>query len=180
MSATGRGPRIHITGASGTGTTTLGRALARELACAHFDTDDYYWMPTHPPYREKRAPAERVRLLERDMGDAGDAWVLSGSASGWGDPLIPRFTAVVFLWVPTELRLQRLRVREERENIPPDDREEFLAWAARYDEAGMEQRSRTLHERWLADLACPVIRLEGDLTNAARLRRVRAALTMPP
>jgi adenylate kinase family enzyme len=169
-------PRIHITGASGTGTTTLGRALAQELRCAHFDSDDYYWVPTQPPYREKREPAERVRLLERDLGDA---WVLSGSVSGWGDPLIPRFALVVFLWVPKELRLARLRLREERESIPPDDREEFLAWAAAYDEAGMEQRSRTLHERWLAALACPVLRLEGDLTTGERLRRVRAALTMP-
>lgn len=177
MSAGGPGPRVHITGASGTGTTTLGRALARAFACAHFDSDDYYWLPTHLPYREKRAPAERVRLLERDMGEA---WVLSGSVSGWGDPLIPRFTAVVFLWLPTELRLQRLRVREERDDIPPDDREEFLAWAARYDEAGLEQRSRTLHERWLAALDCPVVRLAGDLTTGERLRRVRAALTMPP
>lgn len=169
-------PRIHITGAAGTGTTTLGRALARELSCAHFDSDDYYWFPTQPPYREKREPAERVRLLRRDLGDA---WVLSGSLSGWGDALIPSFTAVVFLWVPTELRLERLRIREERENVPPDDREEFLAWAAAYDEAGMELRSRTLHEAWLARLACPLIRLEGDLTTGERLRRVRAALTMP-
>jgi adenylate kinase family enzyme len=169
--------RIHITGASGTGTTTLGRALAQELQCAHFDSDDYYWLPTQPPYRKKRAPAERLRLLQLDLGDA---WVLSGSASGWGDPLIPRFTAVVFLWVPKELRLVRLRLREERESIPPDDREEFLAWAARYDTAGMEQRSRTLHERWLAALTCPVIRLEGDLTTGERLRRVRVALTMTP
>jgi hypothetical protein len=125
----------------------------------------------------KREPAERVSLLERELGDA---WVISGSLSGWGDAFIPRFTAVVFLWVPTELRLARLRRREERERIPPDEREEFLAWAAAYDEAGMEQRSRTLHEAWLAGIPCPVIRLEGDLTTFERLRRVRAALTMPP
>jgi adenylate kinase family enzyme len=169
--------RIHITGASGTGTTTLGRALARELECAHLDSDDYYWVPTRPPFREKREPAERVRLLERDLGDA---WVLSGSLTGWGDPLIPRFTAVVFLWVPTELRLARLRAREERANVPAEGREEFLAWAAAYDVAGTEQRSRVLHERWLTALTCPVLRLEGDLTTAERLRRMRAALTMPP
>jgi len=170
-------PRIHITGASGTGATTLGRALAQELPCAHFDSDDYYWFPTQPPYRKKREPAERFRLLQIDLGDA---WVLSGSLVGWGDPLIPRFTAVVFLWVPKELRLARLRRREERMNIPVADREEFLAWAAAYDGAGMEMRSRTMHEAWLAKLACPVLRLEGDLTTGERLRRVRAALTMPP
>jgi len=31
--------RIHITGASGSGTTTLGEHLAKELGCAHFDND---------------------------------------------------------------------------------------------------------------------------------------------
>jgi len=48
---------VHITGASGSGTTTLGRALAERLGWMHLDTDDFYWLPTDPPYREKR-PAE--------------------------------------------------------------------------------------------------------------------------
>ena len=33
--------RLHTLGASGSGTTTLGRALAERLQCPHFDTDDY-------------------------------------------------------------------------------------------------------------------------------------------
>ena len=32
--------RIHILGASGSG-TTLGRALVEYIQCPHFDTDDY-------------------------------------------------------------------------------------------------------------------------------------------
>ena len=36
--------RIHILGAAGSGTTTLGRALAERLQCPHFDTDDYFWL----------------------------------------------------------------------------------------------------------------------------------------
>jgi adenylate kinase family enzyme len=38
--------RIHILGASGSGTTTLAKALANELGYKHFDTDDYYWIPS--------------------------------------------------------------------------------------------------------------------------------------
>jgi hypothetical protein len=38
--------RIHILGASGTGTTTLGKALADRLNCPHFDADRFYWLPT--------------------------------------------------------------------------------------------------------------------------------------
>jgi adenylate kinase family enzyme len=44
--------RIHIMGASGSGVTSLGRASADALAIPHHDTDDYFWQPTTPPYRD--------------------------------------------------------------------------------------------------------------------------------
>ena len=40
--------------------------------------------------------------------------------------------------------------------------EEFLAWAARYDEGGLDMRSRALHEQYIRTLACPVLELESD------------------
>ena len=100
--------RLHITGASGSGTTTLGAALAATLGCPHHDTDDFYWLPTDPPYREERDPAERLRLLETALGSA-PAWLLSGSIGGWGEPLTPLFDAVVFLTAPTDMRIERPR-----------------------------------------------------------------------
>jgi adenylate kinase family enzyme len=88
--------RIHILGASGAGTTTLGRALAARLQCPHFDTDDYFWLPTDPPFTHQRERTQRQRLLMDDI-TAHDAWVLSGSLCGWGDVAIPLFELVVFL-----------------------------------------------------------------------------------
>jgi adenylate kinase family enzyme len=164
--------RIHITGASGAGTTTLGRALAMKLSCAHFDADDYYWLPTRPRYREKRAIEERRALLLRDLGPHA-SWVLSGSLVSWGQPLVPLFDRVVYLSVPTEVRLRRLRAREEERYARDRDRtraeferdcEEFLAWAAGYDDGGMDTRSRARHAAWLAALPCPVTRIEGERT----------------
>ena len=38
---------------------------------------------------------------------------------------------------------------------------EFLAWAAAYDTAGREQRSRVAHEEWLARQRAPVTRLNS-------------------
>ena len=35
--------RIHISGSSGSGTTTLAGALAGKTGYAHFNTDDYYF-----------------------------------------------------------------------------------------------------------------------------------------
>ena len=103
--------RIHILGASGSGTTTLGHALAERLNYAHFDTDDYFWLPTDPPFTEKREITLRQQLLMDDLTAHG-SWILSGSLCGWGDVAIPLFELVVFLWIPPETRMERLRQRE--------------------------------------------------------------------
>jgi adenylate kinase family enzyme len=95
--------RIHILGASGSGTTTLGRALAERLQCPHFDTDDYFWLPTDPPYTQQRERTERQQLLMDDI-TAHDAWVVSGSLCGWGDVAISLFELVVFLSIPHDIR----------------------------------------------------------------------------
>jgi adenylate kinase family enzyme len=105
--------RIHILGASGSGTTTLGRALAERLQYTHFDTDDYFWLPTDPPFTHQRERTERQQLLMDDL-TAHDAWVVSGSLCGWGDVAIPLFELVVFLAIPHDIRMARLRQRERR------------------------------------------------------------------
>jgi adenylate kinase family enzyme len=84
--------RIHIFGASGSGTSTLGRVLADKLSVHHFDADDYYWKQTEQPYTVKRRPEERVLMLLADM-DKAQSWVLSGSVVSWGDSL---YSAVLF------------------------------------------------------------------------------------
>ena len=154
------GPRrLHITGASGCGVSTLGAALAARLGCAHLDTDDFYWRPTDPPYRESRPIAERLALIAAALDDAATAgWVLSGSLDGWGDPLIPRFGRVVFLTAPTELRLERLAERERRRYgaaIEPGGplhahHLDFMAFAAAYDTGAFTStltgRHRARHE----------------------------------
>ncbi len=52
---------IHIFGASGSGTTTLGRKICSELGYCFMDTDDYFWLPTNPKYTTKRDKKERER-----------------------------------------------------------------------------------------------------------------------
>ena len=37
---------IHIYGAAGSGTTTLGRKISEELGYKFMDTDDYFRLPT--------------------------------------------------------------------------------------------------------------------------------------
>jgi adenylate kinase family enzyme len=175
-------PRIHITGASGTGTTALGRALAGRLRIPHFDSDDYYWIPTVPPYRIRRDKAVRDARLDEDLASFAD-WVWSGSALSWN--IQPAVTLCVFLTVPRELRLTRLRAREQAAfELPYVSHEErdaelevFLAWAASYDDGGMTGRTLARHEAWLAGLSIPVLRIDGDTTTEQRVERVVDALS---
>jgi adenylate kinase family enzyme len=172
--------RIHITGASGSGQTTLGASLAERFGYRHFDADHYYWIPTEPPFTTPREVEERRRMLGADL-NAHPRWVISGSLMAWGDPFIPLFDLVVFLYVPHDIRMERLIARESArfgsEAIAPGGRLhqhhfEFVSWAEKYDTAGDEQRSLVLHNRWLASLKRPVLRLEGDLTIEERLTRI--------
>jgi adenylate kinase family enzyme len=161
--------RIHILGAFGSGTTTLGRALAERLQCPHFETDDYVWFPTDPPYTHQRERPERQQLLMDDV-TAHDSWVVSGSLCGWGDVAIPLFELVVFLSLPHDIRMTRLRQREHErfgERILPggdmyESSQAFLVRAASYDEGELDIRSRLLHEQWLSTLPCPILCFEGE------------------
>jgi adenylate kinase family enzyme len=161
--------RIHIFGASGSGTTTLGRTLSEPLNIPHFDTDDYFWMKTPTPYTVKREVPERSKLLESDLVQFPE-WVLSGSLCGWGDFATSLFGLVVFLWIPGEVRMRRLREREiDRygvDAISPggwfyDHHSEFIAWASKYDTAGVDMRSKSLHEQWMKKLPCRLLMIEG-------------------
>jgi adenylate kinase family enzyme len=161
--------RIHIFGASGAGTTTLGRALADVLAIPHHDTDDYYWLPTTPPYRQKRTVADRLRLMREMFLDRSD-WILSGALDGWGDSIVQLSDLVVFVDVPVDIRLKRLRDRETRhfgaDAVAPGgwrhrETEEFIEWASHYDDGSREGRSLVRHLAWLDALACPALRIDG-------------------
>ena len=175
--------RIHITGASGSGVTSLGRALADSLAIPHHDTDDYFWQPTIPPYRKMRDAGERLKLM-REMFLPRGGWVLSGSLNGWGDALIADFDLVVFLVTPREIRLQRLRAREAA-HFGADavaaggwrhkETEEFIEWASGYED-GTASRNLLKHQIWLGALPCPVLRLDGSRPLPELVEQVRRAI----
>ena len=174
--------RIHIFGASGSGTSTLGRELAARLGCPHLDTDKYFWLPTDPPFRKTRETGERLAMLMDDLQH--EEWVLSGSLCGWGDPCIPLFDLAVYLWIPHDLRMSRLAAREieryGKDAVGSESSRKFLDWAAQYDNGGLDVRSRALHEAWMANLPCSLIKLEGDLSVDEQVAQVLLALRAKP
>ncbi|MFK7700628.1 AAA family ATPase [Pseudomonas caspiana] len=164
---------ILITGAPGSGTSTLGRDLSRALSARHLEGDDYQWLPTNPPYQQMVAKDQRGAALLADMQASVDT-VVSGSVMGWGRELEDAFDLVVFLYIPSDIRLARLKLREEQRFGKA--RPEFLAWAAQYDSGTEPGRSLQQHRAWLEQRRCEVLRLEGDLSEEGRLSAVLAVL----
>jgi len=174
---------VHIVGASSSGTTTLGAALAERLGAAHLDTDAYFWLPTDPPFTDRRPAEARIAMMEADLAGRAGA-VISGSLIGWGDALAVRFDLVVFLHVPPDIRMARLLARERQRygaEIEPGGRMHaphlaFVEWAQGYDRPGFAGRSLERHRAWLAGLACPVVEIAGAPPVEESLARVTAAL----
>ena len=101
---------IHIIGATGAGTSTLGQALEREYGCKWLDTDNYFWFPTDPPFNKSRPREERAALMAAEM-QKHEKCVISGSLCGWGDLFIPQFDLVIFIDTLTDIRIERLQKR---------------------------------------------------------------------
>jgi adenylate kinase family enzyme len=175
--------RVHVFGASGSGTSTLGRALASALGVAFLDSDDFFWEPTDPPFNVKTEVVARQAAIAAATRAAG-SWVLAGSMMEWGDFLAPEIDLAVYLYLPPDIRLSRLAARErarygDRIDEGGDVRSrhlEFMDWAARYETAGMELRSKVSHAAWIERLACPVLRIEGDVAVEEGVERVAAEL----
>ena len=171
--------RVGITGGSGCGVTTLGAALAARLDAVHIDTDDHFWVATDPPYRQKREVPERLARIRAEQARSG-RWVVSGTLDGWAASVTRDCELIVFLQVATELRLERLR-RRERERFGDallpggamhENHREFIDWAAHYDDGSLPGRSLPRHEKWLAALRAPVLRLDGTRPTAELVSEV--------
>jgi adenylate kinase family enzyme len=156
--------KLQVLGASGAGTSTLARALADHWSVPHADADDYFWVPSDPPYVEKRDEAARVSLM-REVFVPREAWVLSGSMVGWGEAVVDECDAIVFLTLDPVERLRRLEAREVHRRagrgFDEDAWAAFLDWARGYDDPSFEGRSRGVHEAWLAERSQPLLRLDS-------------------
>lgn len=166
--------RILITGASGSGTTTLGKAVAPRLKWGFIDADDYYWIPTKPPYKIERESDLRFQMILNEISKH-ESVIVSGSVMNWGIELEDSFDLIVFLYLDTSIRLKRLEIREKKElgHADPD----FLKWASEYDTGPSTGRSLAKHIKWLSERKCKVLNLEGDLTVQERCALLLEALS---
>jgi len=179
--------RIGITGAPGCGVTTLGRALAARLDAVHIDTDDHHWVATDPPYQQKRDVPDRLRSIRAEQARTG-RWVVSGTLDSWAEGIADDAELILFLEAPTEVRMARLRQREQGrfgDMLLPggalhETHREFIDWAAQYELGTQPGRSRPRHERWLAAIKIPVLRLDATRPLADLLEEVIGHTALHP
>ena len=173
--------RIHITGASGSGTTTLGKEMNERLGFFHIDIDDVFWMPTDPPYQIRREREKRQEILIEKF-NSNERWVTTGCVMGWGDFIIPEIDLCVYLWIPAEIRIERLKKREiaeygEKETSKGGKYYEqykwFIEWASHYDDGKVDEgRTKEKQEAWMKKLTCPVLRIEGNYTIEEKIEKM--------
>ena len=162
--------RIHLFGASGSGTSSIGKAICRQIGYKHLDSDNYLWLPTEEPFTVMRSSEEYINMMGKDLVENKN-WVLCGHVSfGLNNVYLSLYELVVFIYVPTEIRLERLKKREferyGREILPGGKNYEktckFMEYASGYDTVKTLGRNLYKHKEWLKGLKCTVIEIIND------------------
>lgn len=76
---------------------------------------------------------------------------------------------IIRVVTPTDIRIERIKKREfERfskrilkNGDMYEDHQKFIAWGTRYDTRGLEIRSKVLHDKWLSEISCNQIEIDG-------------------
>lgn len=152
---------LLVCGGNGSGKSTLGRALAEALHVCFLDSEALYFPEGQDdnPFAAPRTEAEFLAVLEAETREPD--FVFASVKGNCGPEIRKRFSLAVWIDVPREIRLSRVRERSFRRfgarMLPGGDLYEteerfFARVAARSDE---EMRA------WVERLACPVLRVDG-------------------
>lgn len=156
--------RIIVCGGNGAGKSTLGRNIAKELKYKFIDIEDYYFPKTETGYiySTSRSREEVGNLLLEDMKKNSNL-ILASVKGNYGDEAASMFTCAVFISVPKEIRIKRVRDRSFQkfgDRILPDG-DQYEKEKRFFDM--VERRSEQDVEDWLKSICVPVIRVDGTM-----------------
>lgn len=168
-------------GASCSGVSTLGQQLSTTLNIPYLDSDHFFWEESAVPFTVRRDPKTRNILLNEEL-NKGSSWIIGGSLINWSMEL--EFDLIIFLLIPKEIRIDRLKKRELEKygNIIYEDPIrneqflEFINWAAGYDDNTARGRTLLAHKEWLKGQTCDVLELVGDLSVEERVQKVNTTI----
>ena len=120
------GRRIHVTGNSCTGKTTLGTQLAAALDVPFVELDALNWEPGWVSLADTN-PEELERRIRE--ATAGEGWVVAGSYARFSQRVFwPRLETVVWLAMPMSRLIWRVLIRSWRRW-----RSKELLWGTNYE-----------------------------------------------
>jgi len=161
--------RILFIGASGSGTSTLGKLISKEVNIPHYDLDAFFWKTTEIPFTEFRTKLELKSIIQKELYSKLN-WIISGDPSEWDVGIEKEITNIYFLDCPTEIRVRRLNEREtirqgkliQKGGKNYNNHKKFIEWTKKYDEGGITGRSRKKQENWIEKLNCEIIRVNTN------------------
>jgi len=168
------GNKIIVCGLNGAGKSTLGRCLAEKLNYQFLDIEDYYFLEKNV-YENARTREEVGFALLADMKKYENC-VLGSGKGNYGAEVEALFTHAVYINVPKELRMKRVRSRS------------FEKFGSRMLEGGdlyekeesffkmAERRTERDVEDWLETLCIPVITVDGTKPIAYNVEAVSQKL----
>lgn len=159
---------IIIIGVAGSGKTTLGKLLAEKLNYKYIDIDEYIWhQDTVIPFSKMYSKEEKIINLNNAIKDI-DNFVMAGSMYSIHQHFDELFDLTIFLTCDKETRITRLQKREKerfgnRIEVGGDMYEghiNFINYVSNY-ETGKDGSNLAQHKKWLSELKCPIITLDG-------------------
>lgn len=131
---------IYVMGASGTGTSSLGKLIKENFDVNLIESDELTMYITDPPFKFPRPQDVRIKLLESKMNKS-KVNVIVGSINEWGNAVIERADILIFLYESTEIREERIKEREEKRfgkklienNDVANNYSNFIKWTKMYD-----------------------------------------------
>lgn len=171
------GTGVLICGLNGCGKSTLGRALAEKIGFHFLDSENLYFSESQAdmPYAYPRPQEEVERLLREEVVQHPN-FVFAAVKGNYGQELLTKYTYVVAIEAPREIRAQRLRERSfqkfgSRMLMGGDlylQEEAFFQMAA--------SRQEDFVEKWLESVRCPVIRVDGTKPVAENVAYIIRAM----
>lgn len=159
---------IHVMGASGSGTSTMGEFLAEKLDFNLIESDFYKWQQTDPPFQKMR-PIEESNSLLMEQINRRENLIITGSLHA--NPVtFPYIDLIIYLSCPTRIRLKRVKNRDillgrnslEAEGDIKENFLGFLELAKNYNKKDLNIRSKSSQNHVIKMSNAKVIKIQTN------------------
>lgn len=170
--------RIVLCGGNGAGKSTLGKELAKRLNIRFMDIEHYYFPSSNTDYAYgcSRTQEEVTALLLEDMKHTDD-FVLAAVKADYSPEISRMFTHAVYIDVPKEERMKRIRQRSFQkfgERMQPGG--DLFEREQRFFDL-VQNRTDEPILKWIDSMEIPMIRIDGLRSVEENLEQVVHCLT---